>query len=55
MKDIGATRAWVISQAPGVEAVARGIERRGVTDMVEWLPPTHGGGRPRRRGRGRSD
>ncbi len=55
MKDIGATRAWVISQAPGVAAVARGIERRGVTDMLEWLPPVHGGARPRRRGRGRPD
>jgi len=48
MKDIGATRAWVISQAPGVEALARGIERRGVTDMIEWLPPARGGGPPRR-------
>lgn len=48
MEDIGAARAWVISQAPGVEAAARRIERRGVRDMVEWLPPaSRGDRRPR--------
>jgi hypothetical protein len=44
LEDIGATRAWVISQVPGVEAVAPRIERRGVMDMVEWLPGARGGG-----------
>jgi hypothetical protein len=49
MEDIDATRAWVIGQAAGVEMVARGIERRGVTDTFEWLPPTRVGGSQRRR------
>ena len=49
MQDVGATRAWVISQAPGVEVIAPGIERRGVTDMLEWLPAMQAGGRRRRR------
>jgi hypothetical protein len=47
MEDMGATRAWVISQAPGVEAVAPRIERRGVMDMVGWLPGAPSGGRRR--------
>lgn len=38
MLDIGATAAWVIDQADGGDPVRRGIERRGFTDSVEWLP-----------------
>ena len=53
MEDIGATRAWVISQAPGIEVVAPRIERRGVMNMVEWLPDAGRGGR--RRGRRSSE
>jgi hypothetical protein len=48
MQDVGAARAWIIGQASGVEMVARGIERRGVTDVLEWLPPSHVGRAQRR-------
>ncbi len=47
MEDIGATRAWVISQAPGIEVVKPRIERRGVMNMVEWLPDAGRAGRRR--------
>jgi uncharacterized protein len=38
MGDLGASGGWVIGQAPGVEALAPGIERRGFPDVIEWLP-----------------
>jgi hypothetical protein len=39
MQDIGAPAAWVIDQAPGVEAMGEGVERRSVSAALAWLPP----------------
>jgi hypothetical protein len=36
--DIGASAAWVVDQADGVDPLRPGLERRGFKDSVEWLP-----------------
>ncbi len=38
MQDMGAPAGWVIGQAPGVEPLAPGVERRGFQECIEWLP-----------------
>jgi hypothetical protein len=39
MRDVGARVAWIVDQGEGVEALAPGIERRGVEHVISWLPP----------------
>ncbi|HED64428.1 MAG TPA: ATP-binding protein [Planctomycetes bacterium] len=36
--DLGAPRAWILDQAPGTEPVTKTIERRGIAQVVDWLP-----------------
>lgn len=36
--DLGAAAGWVISQAAGIEPLAPGIERRGFSESLTWLP-----------------
>jgi len=42
--DIGAPKAWIISQAPGVQQLMPGIERRGFEACIDWLPAVCLGG-----------
>jgi predicted AAA+ superfamily ATPase len=36
--DIGARRAWILDQSSGSESLRPTIERRGVSDSLDWLP-----------------
>jgi hypothetical protein len=40
LRDVDAEAAWIVDQRAGVEAAFPGVERRGVTEMTEWLPAT---------------
>ena len=35
---MNAKAGWIISQAPGTEPLAPGIERRGYSECIDWLP-----------------
>jgi hypothetical protein len=48
LRDVGARAAWIVDQGEGVEALAPGIERRGIDHVLSWLPPV-GRKSPRRR------
>lgn len=39
MQDIGSKRAWIVDQAKGSEPVRSGVERRGIEEVIDWLPP----------------
>ena len=38
LDDIGATRAWIVDQAEGVEPLSPRIERRGFATSLDWTP-----------------
>jgi predicted AAA+ superfamily ATPase len=38
MADLDANRSYLITQAEGIAPLAPGIERRGFTSCVDWLP-----------------
>ncbi len=37
-KDIGAKKAYLVDQAPGKDPLRPGIERRGFSEALDWLP-----------------
>jgi uncharacterized protein len=36
--DLGAARAWILSQAGGAEPLIAGVTRRGFDQVIDWLP-----------------
>jgi hypothetical protein len=38
MTDTGARRAYLITQAYGTSPLAAGVERRGFSSCIDWLP-----------------
>ena len=38
MRDVGARRGFLITQAGGVTPLAPGVERRGFEECIDWLP-----------------
>ena len=39
MEDVGARAAWIVDQGEGIEVLAPRIERRGIEQVLAWLPP----------------
>jgi hypothetical protein len=37
--DLGATAAWILDQATGTDPLRPALERRGMADHLDWLPP----------------
>ena len=39
MEDVGARAAWIVDRGEGIEVLAPRIERRGIEQVMAWLPP----------------
>jgi predicted AAA+ superfamily ATPase len=39
IEDVGARAAWIVDQGEGIEVLAPRIERRGIEQVLAWLPP----------------